>query len=151
MFVRLSKARAPGGCDSGSAGRHKDEALESWPISRSDTRLSSNKWLAAQPAHTAFLHDILVLTNDASLRRTLECGSTWQAEYRDMHAAMLRGDIPPRYLVANGVNGLADSLTGATTMFYLAVLQNRAFKMTFGVADVDYGAAFTQPNVNWTW
>lgn len=46
--------------------------------------------------------------------------------------------------------GLADSLVGAVTLFWVAVLQRRAFAMSFG----DLGAyewAFDQPNVNWTW
>ena len=40
-----------------------------------------------------------------------------------MHAATLRGELPPRYLVVQGINGLADSMVAAVSMLYLAVLQ----------------------------
>ena len=49
-----------------------------------------------------------------------------------------------------GAAGLADSLVGAITLFWVAVLQRRAFAMKFG----DEGAyewAFDQPHINWTW
>jgi hypothetical protein len=39
---------------------------------------------------------------------------------------------------------------GAVTLFWVAVLQRRAFAMSFG----DLGAyewAFEQPHINWTW
>ena len=46
--------------------------------------------------------------------------------------------------------GLADSLAGAVTLFWLAVLQRRAFAMQFGPLGW-YEWAFDQPNFNWTW
>jgi hypothetical protein len=55
--------------------------------------------------------------------RHLQCGNGWQREYAAMHAAMLRGELPPRYMVVQGTNGLADSLVGAISMLYVAVLQ----------------------------
>lgn len=67
-----------------------------------------------------------------------------------MHAAMLRGDMEPHYLVAIGENGLADSLLGAVTMLYIAVLQRRAFFMDFGQYR-KYEWAFSSPHINWTW
>lgn len=57
------------------------------------------------------------------LARHLQCGDGWQSRYTAMHAAMLRGELPPRYLVVEGIAGLADSLVGAVSMLYLAVLQ----------------------------
>ncbi len=45
---------------------------------------------------------------------------------------------------------LADSLLGAVTLFYVAVLQRRAFFMQFGDGG-RYEWAFSSPNVNWTW
>jgi hypothetical protein len=47
--------------------------------------------------------------------------------------------------------GLADSLVGAVTLFWVAVLQRRAFFMTFGDSRGRYEWAFDQPNINWTW
>lgn len=67
-----------------------------------------------------------------------------------MHAAMLAGDLEPHYLVARGVNGLVDALFGTITMLYVAVLQRRAFFMTFGDG-ASYEWAFEQPSINWTW
>ena len=46
--------------------------------------------------------------------------------------------------------GLADSLAGAVTLFWLAVLQRRAFAMQFGPLGW-YEWAFDQPSFNWTW
>lgn len=83
-------------------------------------------------------------------RRYLQCGDGWQPEYAAMHAAMLRGEVEPRFLVAQGMNGLADSMVGAISMLYVAVLQRRAFFMTFG-GKAKYEWAFSQPHVNWTW
>ena len=40
-------------------------------------------------------------------RRALQCGTGWQRNYTRMHAAMLRGEVEPRYLAAIGENGLA--------------------------------------------
>ena len=55
--------------------------------------------------------------------RYLQCGDGWQSEYAALHAATLRGELPPRYLVVRGINGLADSMVAAVSMLYLAVLQ----------------------------
>ena len=46
--------------------------------------------------------------------------------------------------------GLADSLVGAVTLFWVAVLQRRAFAMKFGAFGA-YEWAFDQPHINWTW
>lgn len=46
--------------------------------------------------------------------------------------------------------GLADSLVGAVTLFWVVVLQQRAFAMRFGKFGA-YEWAFDQPNINWTW
>lgn len=43
-------------------------------------------------------------------RAHLHCGDLWQSEYAAMHAAMLRGDVESRFLMAQGENGLADAL-----------------------------------------
>lgn len=52
--------------------------------------------------------------------------------------------------VCGGAAGLADSLVGAVTLFWVAVLQRRAFAMKFG-AEGAYEWAFDQPHINWTW
>jgi hypothetical protein len=46
--------------------------------------------------------------------------------------------------------GLGDSLRGAVTLFWLAVLQQRAFAMQFGELGA-YEWAFDQPHFNWSW
>ena len=52
--------------------------------------------------------------------------------------------------VCGGAAGLADSLVGAVTLFWVAVLQRRAFAMKFGAFGA-YEWAFDQPHINWTW
>jgi hypothetical protein len=52
--------------------------------------------------------------------------------------------------VHGGAAGLADSLVGAVTLFWVAVLQRRAFAMKFGAFGA-YEWAFDQPHINWTW
>lgn len=74
----------------------------------------------------------------------------WQSEYTRMHAEMRSGDRDPRYLVAEGENGLADSLVGPVTLLFVAMLQKRAFILTFGDGG-QYEWAFSSPNINWTW
>ena len=39
---------------------------------------------------------------------------------------------------------------GAVTLFWVAVLQRRAFAMSFGEMGA-YEWAFDQPHINWTW
>lgn len=63
---------------------------------------------------------------------------------------MLRGQVEPRYLVAEGQGGLADALVGPVTQLFVALLQRRAFFLSFGDAG-RYEWAFVSPNVNWTW
>lgn len=83
-------------------------------------------------------------------RSALQCGDLWQSEYAKLHAEILSGDVEPRYLVAEGENGLADSLVGLVTQLFVALLQRRAFFLTFG-NNGQYEWAFSSPNINWTW
>jgi hypothetical protein len=55
-----------------------------------------------------------------------DCGN-WQADYARLHADILAGRAPQRYAVAHGDRGLADSMKGAVSVFYYAVLTKRAF------------------------
>lgn len=55
----------------------------------------------------------------------LQCGDLWQSEYAPLHAAMLRGEMEPRYLVAEGENRQADSLIGSMTLLFATLPQRR--------------------------
>ncbi len=73
-----------------------------------------------------------------------------------MHAAMLRGELEPRYLVAVGHNGLADSVIAAVSLLFVAILQKRALFLSFASSAMSAGAyewALRSPNggINWTW
>lgn len=64
-----------------------------------------------------------ILCAQWTLCRTLSCGNgTWQQEYADLHAKMLRKEVPPRYIVAIGENGecLAPCIAGFMAGFEAA-------------------------------
>jgi hypothetical protein len=77
------------------------------------------------------------------------CGNNWQSEYARLHRNILAGRQPPRYLIALGTGGLADSLAGAITLFWVALLTNRAFLMDMGDG-IKYEFAYDQPTINWS-
>lgn len=77
------------------------------------------------------------------------CGNNWQSEYAQLHRKILTGRQPPRYLIALGTGGLADSLAGAITLFWVALLTNRAFLMDMGDG-IKYEFAYDQPTINWS-
>ncbi|CAN0164931.1 unnamed protein product [Phaeothamnion confervicola] len=78
-----------------------------------------------------------------------ECGN-WQAEYAQLHADILSGNLPPRYLVSVALEaGIADRLAGAVTQFYLAVFGKRAF-MQLSYGDLPgFDAACDSPYIDW--
>ena len=53
----------------------------------------------------------------------------WAEDYRELHREILAGHAPQRYVIAHGDRGLVDSLKGAITIFWYAVLSKRAFLM----------------------
>lgn len=63
---------------------------------------------------------------------------------------MLRGELEPRYLVAEGENGLADSVIGSMTPLFVALPQRRAFFLTIGDGG-QYEWAFSSPHINCIW
>jgi hypothetical protein len=78
------------------------------------------------------------------------CGN-WQQAYRQYASKMLQ--LPPemqRLAVFSAEHsGLCDRLTSAVTIFYVALLTKRAFKIEWkNLAPLE--SAFDQPNVNWT-
>lgn len=94
------------------------------------------------------------------------CGSGWQAEYARTHAAILRNASAPRFLRARPMAGLGNSLNGMLSLFYVALLTNRAL-LVHGTPDDaleqwvepwllpfingDYSWGFEPANVNWAW
>lgn len=70
--------------------------------------------------------------------------------YGQLHADMLAGRRPTRWLIASCTSGLADCLTGAITSFYVALLTQRAFVMFYGDRHLQYEWAYDQPHIKWT-
>lgn len=82
--------------------------------------------------------------------QSLQCGS-WHKEYAEMHADVLAGRRPPRYLISlSPQTGIADRLVGMVTQLYLAILSDRALTaVTYG--DLPrFEAACAAPFINWT-
>lgn len=83
----------------------------------------------------------------------LLCGdrSSWLDSYQQLHADIVSGRQPPRYLVSVAVEeGVADRLAGAVTLFYAALLSRRAFtQVTYGLLP-GFEAACEMPSINWT-
>lgn len=58
-----------------------------------------------------------------------QCGS-WQDGYIELHKDILSGRKPPRYAISvPAPAGLSDRLVGAVSVFYYALLTNRAFQI----------------------
>jgi hypothetical protein len=58
-----------------------------------------------------------------------QCGS-WQDGYIELHKDILSGKKPPRYAISvPDPAGLSDRLVGAVSVFYYALLTNRAFQI----------------------
>ncbi len=81
---------------------------------------------------------------------SLTCGD-WQSEYSRLHASIVSGQAPARYVVSVAVEaGFADNVVGIITEFFYALLTNRAFQITSHHPLPDFSAAFDSPNINWT-
>jgi len=87
------------------------------------------------------------------------CPTAWATSYTSVHADIIAGRLPPRYLVHTCSSGFADCVVGAVTALYLAVLSRRAlvigrqsphhfFRPNEPSAHLH--AVFDQPNINWT-
>lgn len=58
-----------------------------------------------------------------------QCGS-WQDDYIQLHKDILSGRKPPRYAISvPAPAGLSDRLVGAVSVFYYALLTDRAFQI----------------------
>ena len=58
-----------------------------------------------------------------------QCGS-WQDKYIQLHKDILSGRKPPRYAISvPAPAGLSDRLVGAVSVFYYALLTDRAFQI----------------------
>lgn len=97
----------------------------------------------------------LALVNILEPRSTQHqsCGH-WQQAYTAKHARILAGIDERRIVVAAGISGLADTLTGAVTVFYFALLTGRAFLWHIQ-ADGKRNpkmleAAYIKPNIDWS-
>ncbi|GAA5956643.1 hypothetical protein JCM8115_000634 [Rhodotorula mucilaginosa] len=81
-------------------------------------------------------------------------GSTWQEDYRKMHAEMLDGKRDPHFIsyhCEQGMNcgGLGDRLLGMTSAFFFGLVTQRAFLAEWQ-APVPLDVIFDSPYLNWS-
>eukprot|EP00906_Rhabdomonas_costata_P004702 RCo006956 len=76
---------------------------------------------------------------------------TWRKTYAVMHAEVLKGVRPKRFavaLVSDG--GTVDILTGILTLFYYALLTDRAFQIATYAQLPDFRMGFDSPYIQWS-
>lgn len=71
---------------------------------------------------------------------------SWGPEYAQLHDDVLSGRTRQQYLVVEGIEGLADSLSLIAGMLYVAVLSGRALQIR---ENVPYSVAYDKPNIDW--
>lgn len=71
---------------------------------------------------------------------------SWGPEYAKLHDDVLSGRTREQYLVVEGIEGLADSLSLIAGMLYVAVLSGRALQIR---ENVPYSVAYDKPNIDW--
>lgn len=71
---------------------------------------------------------------------------SWGPEYAQLHDDVLSGRAREKYLVIEGIEGLADSLSLIAGMLYVAVLSGRALQIR---ENVPYSVAYDKPNIDW--
>lgn len=76
------------------------------------------------------------------------CGDGWAGTYSHIHAAALTAN-PPRLLRVHPRGGLGNNLDAIVTLFYWAILSNRAL-IIMPKADVRFESVFDSPFINWT-
>ncbi len=71
---------------------------------------------------------------------------SWGPEYAQLHDDVLSGRTREQYLVVEGIEGLADSLSLIAGMLYVAILSGRALQIR---ENVPYSVAYDRPNIDW--
>jgi hypothetical protein len=110
----------------------------------------------AVAAAVAFMHifPTTIITEPPRFRSQRElifdrhCGDGWAGTYSHIHAAALTAN-PPRLLRVHPRGGLGNNLDAIVTMFYWAILSNRAL-VIMPKADVPFEAVFDSKYINWT-
>ena len=78
------------------------------------------------------------------------CPSPWRDAYASLHASILSGRLPPRYLYSVASNtGASDRMAGTVSLLYWAVLSGRAFQLATFDDLPDFGKAFDSPFLDW--
>lgn len=82
-------------------------------------------------------------------------GSTWQEDYRKMHAEMLEGKRDPHFISYHceqsmNCGGLGDRLLGMTSAFFFGLVTQRAFLAEWQ-APVPLDVIFDSPYLNWSY
>lgn len=78
----------------------------------------------------------------------LHCGN-WVKNYSLLHKAIRSGESSPRYVMANPRYGLADSLVGIGSAFYLALLTDRAFVIDESNEEERFSTMYQTHFVDW--
>lgn len=134
---------------SGPSSQQQAAAEGSWTLPqhrRTLVRESTGKELSATEASFSLPASTLKYFPQAG-----RCATGWMAQYTKLHADVQSGRLPPRYLVSVAVEaGLADRLAGLMTLFWHAVLTNRAIS-TVAYGDVpSFQAMCDAPFIDWT-
>lgn len=81
-----------------------------------------------------------------------QCSTQWMHDYSQLHADMVAGRTPnAKWLVSVAAEaGAADRLSGVLTLFWTAVLSQRAFTELAYNPLPSFGAACDYPWINWT-
>ena len=89
-------------------------------------------------------------TRQDKLFRT-QCSQDWQIEYRELHSRILHDkSSKQRYAIFDTIySGMADRLTSAITVFFYALLTDRAYKIRWQPGNLS--RAYDAPNIDWTY
>lgn len=77
--------------------------------------------------------------------RCVRAGS-WGTDYARLHDDVVTGRAQQKYLVVEGIEGLADSLSLIAGMLYVAILSGRALQIR---QNVPFSVAYDRPNIDW--
>ena len=80
------------------------------------------------------------------LMKAFVAEGSWGPEYAQLHVDVLSGRTREQYLVVEGIEGLADSLSLIAGMLYVAVLSGRALQIR---ENVPYTVAYDRPHIDW--
>ena len=94
-----------------------------------------------------FAPHLLNMFRDCGLGSKCRCAAgSWGQEYARLHSDVLAGRAPPKYLIAEGIEGLSDSLSLVAGMLYVAILSGRALQIR---ETLPWSVSYDKPNIDW--